>query len=139
VSDEVVSTVDFAASFAALSGTSLAEGGCLDSFNVLDALLGSPGAKGRDHLLQQDNGSGNFGLRAGEWKLVRLAKRGKSEAVVSRSEPPLPEAKHTLYHLTNDPGERTDVSAAHPEMVQRLIAQLDQLIADGGNRPGQQP
>ncbi len=139
VSDEIVSTVDFAASFAELTGTSLSEGGCLDSFNVLDALLGKPGAKGREHLLQQDNGSGNFGLRAGEWKLVRLEKRGKSEAVVSRSEPPVPESRHTLYHLTNDPGERTDVSAAHPEIVQRLLAQLDHLIAEGGSRPDQQP
>jgi arylsulfatase A len=139
VSDEVVSTVDFAASFAELTGTSLSEGGCLDSFNVLDALLGKTGAKGREYILQQDNGSGNFGLRAGEWKLVRLAKRGKSEAVVSRSEPPVPESRHTLYHLTNDPGERADVSAAHPEIVQRLIAQLDHLIAEGGSRPDQQP
>jgi hypothetical protein len=71
--------------------------------------------------------------------LVRLEKRGKSEARVSKDERALPAAKHTLYNLTKDPGERTDVSAAHPEIVQRLIAQLDKLISDGRSRPGKQP
>jgi arylsulfatase A-like enzyme len=139
VSDEIVSTADFAASFAALTGTPLPPDGCLDSFNVLDALLGKPGAKGRDHLLQQDNGSGNFGFRASDWKLVRLERRGKSQARVSREEVALPAAKHTLYNLTDDPGERTDLSAAHPEVVQRLTTQLDQLINDGRSRPAKQP
>ncbi len=135
VSDEIVSTVDFAASFAALTGQSPAVDGCLDSFNVLDALLGKPGAKGRDHILQQDNGGGNFGLRAGEWKLVRLKQRGKPQARVSKEETPLPAGLETLYNLTADPGERTDVSASHPEVLQRLTAQLDKLITDGRSRP----
>jgi arylsulfatase A len=134
VSDEVVCTIDFAASFAALTGQPLADTACLDSLNVLDALLGKPGAKGRDHLLQQDNGGGNFGLRAGDWKLVRLEKRGKSEARVSKADLPLPAARHTLYKLSADPGERTDVSAAHPEIVQRLQAEMDRLIAAGRTR-----
>lgn len=135
VSDEIVCTVDFAASFAALSGQSPAADGCLDSFNVLDALLGKAGAKGRDHLLLQDNGSGTFGLRAGAWKLVRLERGGKSEARVSRDERALPEARHTLYKLTDDPGERTDVSAAHPEIVDRLTRHMDKLITGGRSRP----
>jgi len=135
VSDEIVSTVDFAGSFATLTGQSPAANGCLDSLNILDALLGKPGAKGRDHLLQQDNGSGNFGLRVGDWKLVRLEKRFQSQARVSKDQRPVPTAKHTLYQLTTDPGERTDVSAAHPEILQRLTTQLDKLINDGRSRP----
>jgi arylsulfatase A len=136
VSDEMVCTIDLAASLAALTGQTLADTACLDSLNVLDALLGKPGAKGRDHLLQQDNGGGNFGLRAGDWKLVRLEKRGKSEARVSKADHPLPAARHTLYQLSADPGERTDVSAAHPEVVQRLQAEMDRLITAGRTRVG---
>jgi arylsulfatase A-like enzyme len=134
-SEQVVCTVDLATSLGALAGQTPGADECLDSLNVLDALLGKPGAAGRSHLLQQDNGSGNFGLRAGDWKLVRLVKRGKSEARVSREEPALPAAKHSLYHLPDDPGERTDVSAAHPEITARLTAQMDQLIKDGRSRP----
>ena len=138
VSDEIVCTVDFAASFAALVGEAPAADGCLDSMNVLDALLGKPGAKGRDHLLQQDNGSGNFGLRAGQWKLVRLVRRGKPEARVSKTELHLPNATHSLYNLADDPGETTDVSAANPEIAKRLTTQLDALISAGRSRPGRQ-
>jgi arylsulfatase A-like enzyme len=139
VSEEIVCTVDLSASLGALAGQTPVANGCLDSMNLLDTMLGKPGAKGRDHLLQQDNGSGNFGLRAGEWKLVRLEKRGKSEARVSKDERPLPAAKHSLYNLTTDPGETTDVSAAHPEIVQRMTAQLDKLVSDGRSRPPEQP
>jgi arylsulfatase A len=134
VSDEIVCTIDMAASLAALTGQSLAADGCLDSFNVLEALLGQPGAKGRDHLLEQDNGSGNFGLRAGQWKLVRLKQRGKSQATVSRKEAALPAGTHSLYRLTDDPSERNDVSATHPDVIQRLTVQLDKIIADGRTR-----
>jgi arylsulfatase A len=134
VSDEVVSTIDLAASLAALTGQALAADACLDSLNVLEALLGQPGAKGRDHLLQQDNGSGNFGLRAGPWKLVRLKQRGRPQATVSRAQAPLPAAAHSLYRLSDDPGEQHDVSATHPDVVRRLTAQLDQIIAAGRTR-----
>lgn len=137
VSEEMVCTIDFASSIAAITGQSVAPEGCLDSLDVSAALLGKSGAIGRDHLLQQDNGSGNFGLRTGDWKLVRLEKRGKSQAVVSRNERPLPTARHTLYQLSHDPGERTDVSARHPEIVRRLTSQLDQLIIDGRSRSGE--
>jgi arylsulfatase A len=98
-------------------------------------MLGKPGAAGRDHLLQQDNGSGNFGLRVGDWKLVRLAQRGKSQARVSKKEVPLPDATQTLYQLSQDPGETKDVSTTHPEVFRRLAAQLDQLIQGGRSRP----
>ncbi len=116
---------------------SVAPEGCLDSLDVSAALLGQSGAIGRDHLLQQDNGGGNFGLRTGDWKLVRIENRGKSQAIVSSNERPLPTARHTLYQLSSDPGERTDVSATHPEIVRRLTSQLDQLISDGRSRRGE--
>lgn len=131
VSDEMVCTIDLAASFAAITDQSIASGGCRDSVDVSATLLGQPGAKGRDHLVQQDNGSGNFGLRVGDWKLVRLEARRKSQAVVSLDERPLPGAKHTLYQLSTDPGEQNDLSTRHPEVAARMIAQLDQLVGPG--------
>ncbi len=135
VSDEVVCTIDLAASLAKLTGEPLAENACLDSFNVLDALLGKPGAVGRDHLLQPDNGSGsgNFGLRAGDWKLVRTKPRAKSPATDSKDQQP-PAAQHGLYRLSSDPAERDDISAANPEVLQRMKEQLDKLIKDGRSR-----
>ena len=76
VSDEVVCTIDLATSLASHLGLSLPEESYIDSLDVMDALLGKEGAKGREHLIQQDNGGkGNFGFRKGKWKLLRHAKK----------------------------------------------------------------
>jgi arylsulfatase A-like enzyme len=69
-SDEIVCTIDLSASFAALVGQELEDSACPDSFNLLPALLGQSGARGRDHLVQQANSSDNVGLRSGNWKLI---------------------------------------------------------------------
>ena len=135
VSDEVVCTIDLAASFAALTGQPPTADGCLDSFNILDALLGKPGAKGRSHLLQQDNGSGSFGLRAGDWKLVRLKNRAKSQATVTLAPPQPPAGTYGLYHLPDDPGERNDLSAKFPAELKRLQDLMEKLTASGRSRP----
>ncbi len=134
LSDELVCTIDFASSLARMTGQSISEEAFLDSLDVSRALLGEPGAKGREHLLQQDNGSGSFGLREGDWKLVRLKKRGKSPAVVTKEEQPTPVNLHTLYNLSVDPGEQQDLSEVHPDILERLISKLDRLIQDGRSR-----
>lgn len=134
VSDETVCTVDLAASFAALAGVALPDNACRDSFNVLPALLGESGAKGRDHLLQQDNNGTNFGLRMGDWKLVRQKNKGKSQATVSKKKASNAAGEHALYFLPDDPGEERDVSAKNPGKTQELIAKLDALIAAEGSR-----
>ena len=135
VSNEVVCTIDLAHSFATLTGQELTRTACLDSMNLLDAFMGKEGAQGRNHLLQQDNGSGNFGLRVGDWKLVRLKQRGKSQAVVSIKEQSMPIGQHSLFHLTKDPGEQMDVSKENPEVVQRMTEMLDTIVNDGRSRP----
>ena len=135
VSNEVVCTIDLAHSFATLTGQELTRTACLDSMNVLDAFIGKEGAQGRNHLLQQDNGSGNFGLRVGDWKLVRLKQRGKSQAVVSIKEQAMPIGQHSLFHLTKDPGEQMDVSKENPDVVKRMTEMLDTIVNDGRSRP----
>jgi hypothetical protein len=106
----------------------LPDAACTDSLNVLDALLGQTGASGRDHLVQQDNGvSGNFGLRVGDWKLVRMKNKGRTNAVVTLKTRP-PEPNHALYFLPDDPSETQDVKAQHPDRLKALIAQLDELL-----------
>ncbi len=133
-SDKMVCTIDLAASCAALTGVELPADGCLDSFDVLGALLGEKNASGRDHLVQQDNGmGGNYGFRVGDWKLQRYDSKKTSNTelrLVRRSIAPL-----LLYDLSTDPGERTNVIDQHPEVARRLTHQLGQLIERGRSRP----
>ena len=133
ISDKLVCTIDFAASFAKMTGVQLPPEACLDSFNVLGALLGSANAAGRDHLVQQDNGrGGNYGLRVGNWKLQRHDSRRRRNARLRLKGRKV--ARYTLYQLNVDPGETTDVLAKHPDVAQQMIRQLEKLITAGRSR-----
>jgi arylsulfatase A-like enzyme len=118
VSDEMVCTVDLAASLGTLVGQTLPEDSCPDSFDVLPALLGKTDAKGRDHLLQQGNDGTRLALRKGSWKLLR--QKGEYE----------------LYDLSKDPSEKKNVISVNPEVAANLKAQMDELERRGSSRPG---
>lgn len=136
VSDQVVCTIDLPASLAALTGQTLPEDACLDSFDVSGALLGKPGALGREHLIQQDNGqTGNFGFRVGTWKLLRHDSKSVRNLVVERTLTNTPVPQFQLFDLAKDPGETTDVSAQHPKILAQLQERLAQAIASGRTRP----
>lgn len=133
-SSEMVCTIDLAASCAALAGVELPEDACLDSFNVLGALLGQPDAKGRDQLVQQDNGQGgNYGFRVGNWKLLRHDSKRTSNTELRLQRREI--APYQLYDLSNDPGERKNVIKQHPQVAAQMKQQLDDLIQAGRSRP----
>jgi arylsulfatase A-like enzyme len=135
VSDKIVCTIDLAASFAALAGVDLPQDACLDSFNVLDALLGKPDATGREHLIQQDNGrGGNYGFRVGDWKLLRHDSKRTRNLVVEQKLENTPVARFQLFDLSTDPGEEVDVTDRHPDVAERMKQQLAKLIAAGRSR-----
>ena len=135
VSEETVCTIDLATSFAALTGVALPPDAFPDSFAVMDALLGKTGAKGRDHLIQQDNGqTGNYGFRAGNWKLQRHDSLRTRNRTVEQPLADTPAPQYQLFDLTQDPGETTDVSASRPDVAERLKNQLAQLISAGRSR-----
>lgn len=132
-SSEIVCTIDLAASLASLTGVELPADACLDSFNVLGALLGEAGAKGRDHLIQQDNGQGgNFGLRVGNWKLQRGSPGRRTADAEKKSEP---RGNVHLFNLAEDIGEKKNVAEQHPDVAKQLNEQLDRLISAGRSRP----
>ena len=134
VSDEVVCTIDLATSCAKLIGTELPDDACLDSLDVLDALLGKEGATGRDHLVQQDNGQGgNYGLRVGNWKLLRHdSKRTRNTELRLQNRQV---SRYQLFNLSTDPSEQTNVIGKHEDIAKKLTQQLDDLIAAGRSRP----
>lgn len=135
-SDELVCTIDMAASFAAMTGAKLKDDACVDSFNVLGAMLGEKGAAGRDHLVQQDNGKGgNYGLRVGHWKLQRHDSKQARNVKVNTPLANASVARYRLFDLSNDPGEKKNVLDEHPEVATRLTALLDKVISDGRSRP----
>ena len=133
-SDAMVCTVDMAASFAALAGVALPEDGCLDSFNVLPALMGQPDAQGRASLVQQDNGrGGNYGYRVGNWKLQRYDAKKTSNVDLRLQRRNVPQFQ--LFDLEKDPQERHDVSEQFPEVFANMKRELAEIIEAGRSRP----
>ncbi len=129
VSDQVVCTIDLAASFAALTGASLPDDGFLDSFNLLSALLGEPDARGRDHLIQQDNAGKRLGLRSGPWKLVRQPRggnrlKGQDGGTID-----------SLFNLMEDAREQKDLANSNPEQLQRMRGILEHAVQSRSTRP----
>ena len=135
VSEQIVCTIDLPASLAALTGQRLPEDGCLDSFNVLGALLGQAGASGREHIVQQNNGNGGvYGLRVGDWKLQRCDNRSARNVVVETQLTNTPVPQFQLFNLAKDPAEQHNVIEESPEVAERLKSQLARIIADGRSR-----
>lgn len=136
LSEEMVCTIDLAASLAALVNQPVPDNACLDSFNVLSALLGEAHAAGRDHLVQQDNGSsGTFALRAGNWKLHRYQKKSARNVVVEAELANTKTPQFQLFNLAEDPAEKKNVIDRYPDVAERLQQQLSELIEQGRSRP----
>tara|TARA_R110000850_G_scaffold259413_4_gene386315 strand:- start:5675 stop:7234 length:1560 start_codon:yes stop_codon:yes gene_type:complete len=140
VSDQMVCTIDLPASLAALADQKISSESCRDSFNILEALLGKADSPGRTELVQQNNGNnGTFALRAGDWKLHRYDKKTARNVVVEQELENTIVPRFQLFDLEKDPAEKTDVAAEFPEVTERLQRRLDEIIKQGGSRPGIQP
>ncbi len=118
VSDEMICTIDMAATFAAMFGQKLDPEGCLDSLDMKGVLLGEAGAKGREELVQQANNPNQLGFRAGNWKLVRQAFPKKAKGT----------ATEQLFDLATDPGETKNVAAANAATAKALSGRLDAIL-----------
>ena len=112
VSGALVSLVDFAASFAALTGQKIPVGDAPDSVNVLPALLGeSP--QGREKLVEHD-GFRTLAFRDGLWKYIEPDMRPH----------PVYSPSGSLYDLGRDLGETNDLNAAQPDTSKKLSGEL---------------
>lgn len=135
VSDKMVCTIDLATSLSALVKQAVPENACLDSLNVLPALLGDEEAAGRDHLVQQDNGkSGSYGLRVGNFKLQRHDKKQARNVVVEAKLANSKVTRYRLFDLANDKSEGKDVAEMHPDVFESMKARLQKIIDDGRTR-----
>ena len=108
---EIATTIDLLPSLARLSGAKVPGDRIIDGKDALDVLLGKPGAKSPHEILYYET----MGIRRGDWKLVRMKKKGKG-------------IQSELYNLKDDVGEKNNIAAKHPELVKELNELLDAHI-----------
>jgi len=78
----------------------------------MDAMLGKKKAKGRPHLIQQDNGRGNnYGYRVGNWKLQRHDSKKTHNYQVNKllgGQRGQKVPQFALFDLSKDPAEKNE-------------------------------
>lgn len=119
VSDALVSHIDLFASMAALMDKEPEAGAAPDSRNMLPAFLGED-KKGRDYVVEA---AGSLSVSDGEWKYI-VPSNGAAYNKLTNTE--LGNNKEPqLYNLKQDVGEKNNLAASHPEVVNKLQAILD--------------
>src|SRR5207248_9331353 len=112
-SDRVTGFEDWLPTLMELIGAQSVRPNALDGISFAPTLLGRQ-QEPRPFLYREFPGyGGQQALRAGDWKLVRqhLHPINKNAS---------PQGGRELYNLARDPGETSDVSMQHPEIVARL-------------------
>lgn len=147
---ELIAHTDMAATFAALTGAKIPAGNCLDSFNVLPALLGEKHAQAvRPHFVAHNGGTdGPFSIVAGDWKYLEVtppdrepdsrkaqkagpagngpAGKGKGKGKMQR-EP-------GLYNLAQDISEQNNLAAKEPAKLKELQDLLAKIRNSGTSK-----
>jgi arylsulfatase A-like enzyme len=128
VSNALIGQIDMLASLADFTGQKLPSEAAPDSFDVLPALLGQS-KHGRDHLVEAAQ---TLSLIMGNWKVIQPHQGpALSGGHVETGNGPQPQ----LYDIAADPAEKNNVAARNPEVVARLMAQLEAIQKAGRTRP----
>lgn len=132
-SDQLITLVDVFATVSDITGEkapAMAE----DSVSFLPALSGQAIQSTRKGVIHHSI-SGHFAYRQGKWKLL-LAKAsgGWTSPKENQAGADAPQAQ--LYDMENDPGEQNNLYLTHPEVAQRLLANLTADVQSGRSTDG---
>jgi arylsulfatase A-like enzyme len=126
--DALFSQIDLTASFASLTGQSLANDDAPDSFNNINTLLGKSKTD-REYLVEH---SGRLSIIKGNWKFIEPGQGVKLQVNTNTEtgNDPLPQ----LYDLRSDLGEKNNVATQNPIIVKELTELLQKVRNDGRTR-----
>ncbi|MAT69716.1 MAG: hypothetical protein CMJ58_09345 [Planctomycetaceae bacterium] len=103
---QVGHVMDIAPTLLELAGVADVDGLNLDGSSLVSVLRGETDAPRQDRTLFFSHGPGR-GVREGSWKASKLANRGWE-----------------LFDLAKDPGETSDVSGEHPDVLNGLVRKM---------------
>jgi arylsulfatase A-like enzyme len=125
-SAQVVTVMDLFPTLAALTGLEPRNRKPLDGMNVWGHLPAGSHTPRENLFFAVESGNGvMFAAHHREWKLVRQEPRNGGEAV------------NSLFRIEDDPEEKHDLTARHPDVVRDLVARLARwrdLYPNGGVR-----
>jgi arylsulfatase A len=135
VTAQTICFTDLLATLADLLGVKLPSAAAEDSFSLLPVLLSEqPEHQPIRGPVVIASANGFITIRSGPWKLIEGLGSGGFSAP-SRIQPGPDDPPGQLYHLADDPQERTNLWRHHPEMVSQLREALAQIRDSGRSRP----
>lgn len=127
--DGLTSTLDLYPTFLSAAGATPETWEHTDGIDQLPGLRGESGTTGHD-VLHWDCGF-QWSVREGDWKL-RYAEAGRHADALRRVEHTDIRTGRTLVNLRDDIGETRDLSAEHPDIVERLTVRHEEWLAETG-------
>ncbi|MFK7911740.1 MAG: arylsulfatase [Akkermansiaceae bacterium] len=142
VSEQLISQIDLAATFASIVNRPLQKGEAVDSINQLDNLTGNSNKPPRETLIISPNSPKHLTVRHGKWVYIPARDEGgfqgkkpgehlfsgaaalpfsqktNSDVMDGKIRKDAPTAQ--LYNLETDPYQTTNVLAKHPEVATKL-------------------
>ena len=128
-SDVLISQVDFMASFAKMLNLQLTGNDAIDSYEMLDQLLGKSKVD-RDHFVHQ--GSSTLSLIKGDWKYIAPKNGAKISKFTNIEMGNDPEPQ--LYNLKDDLGETKNLAKENPAKLKEMEALFQKIKDDGRTR-----
>lgn len=138
VSDEVISQVDLAATFASILDRKLQTTEAVDSFDLLPLLKGQAYNKPLREGTVQNTREASFALRLGDWVLIDAPSGQHTKTPdwyneqqgYSRDQTP-----GLLYNLKEDPSQEHNLFQEHPERVMSMKALLKRYLDGEASAP----
>ncbi len=133
-SDAAITGMDLLPTLSKLAGGDVPGDRVIDGKDIWPLLAGKPDAKSPHEAIYYLRGRGVDGIRVGDWK-YRVATDKPPKEKRSKRQPAC-ESKlkkvnvETLYNLSEDIGEQTNLIVEHPEIAQRLKRQLATFETD---------
>jgi arylsulfatase A len=158
VSDQLISSIDFLATFAALTGRELKSDEGPDSYNILEAFISDPKQPIRDQLVLAANKPTHVAIRKNEWMLIdaqggggftaskpglhllggpaALKFAGQTNSDIENGKIKKDAPKAQLYNLKKDPYQKTNMIRDFPEQAENLRNTLASIRAKSSTRDG---
>ena len=111
-SSQVAITMDLTASILGVTGTPVPPTHALEGINLLPSLSARSPLVERQLFWRIKRPHEQRAVRSGRWKLLQDG------------------VNFYLFDVSNDPGERHDLTAEHPELVRKLAMALDEWEKD---------
>ena len=122
VNRQLACTMDLFTTCLTLAKVAIPSDRIIDGVDMTPMLLGK--GPGQRNLMFYYNGDQLYAVRKGPYKAHFVTYAGYSKEQPQQHNPPL------LFDLPNDPGERFDLAAEHPEVVADIQREVENYLAN---------